>query len=109
MKNGSVYRLAESTLIEPLVNSWSAWPYLIAPVPASLHLLQYQVPLLQSYIEDPISHTVKSQDPAFAGGGFINISADRVSEGSTLLKDTMSNLSHNLEFAQSLLGFQNWL
>lgn len=109
MKSKPKYFLAESTVVEPLVNSWSAWSFLLAPVPASLHLLQYQLPLLQSYIEDPVSHAITSQDSSFTGGAFINISVDRVSEVAALLDATMNNLSHNLELAQSLLEFQNWL
>src|SRR5262245_7905523 len=109
MKNGSTYRLAESTLVEPLVNCWSAWSFLIAPAPASLHLLQYQIPLLQSYIDDPTFHATAGQDPSLAGGAFVNVSADRVAEVAALLDNTKSNLSYNLELAQSLLDFQSWL
>jgi L-ascorbate metabolism protein UlaG (beta-lactamase superfamily) len=109
VKTEPTYRLAESTLVEPLVNCWSAWSYLIAPVPASLHLLQYQLPLLQSYIGNPAFHAAASQESSLAGGAFINIPADRVSEVATLLNRTKSNLGHNLEFAQSLLDFQSWL
>jgi L-ascorbate metabolism protein UlaG (beta-lactamase superfamily) len=109
MKNEPTYRLAESTMVEPLVNSWSAWSFLIAPAPASLHLLQYQLPLLQSYVDDPTFHTTASQDPSLAGGAFVNVSADRVAEVANLLDSTKSNLNYNLELAQSLLDFQSWL
>jgi len=109
MKIGSTYRLSESTLVEPLVNCWSAWSFLIAPVPASLHLLQYQLPLLQSYLDDPTFHAAASQDLSLAGGAFVKVSADRASEVESLLENTKSHLSHNLELAQSLLEFQSWL
>jgi L-ascorbate metabolism protein UlaG (beta-lactamase superfamily) len=101
--------MAESTLVEPLVNYWSAWPFLIAPVPASLHLLQYQLPLLQSYIDDPASHVTAGQDLSLAGGAFVNVPTDRVSEVATLLDSAKNELSRNLELAQSLLDFQSWL
>jgi hypothetical protein len=109
MKSEPTYRLAESTLVEPLMNCWSAWPFLLAPAPASLHLLQYQLPLLQSYIDNPGFHATASQELSLAGGAFVNVSADRVSEVATLLKSTNDNLSHNLEFAKSILDFQSWL
>jgi L-ascorbate metabolism protein UlaG (beta-lactamase superfamily) len=109
MKSEPTYCLAESTLVEPLVNCWSAWPFLIAPVPASLHLLQYQLPLLQSYLDNPKYHAAASQELSLAGGAFVNVSADRVSEVATLLESTRDNLSHNLEFAKSILDFQSWL
>jgi L-ascorbate metabolism protein UlaG (beta-lactamase superfamily) len=109
MKSEPTYRLAESTLAEPLVNCWSAWSFLIAPVPASLHLLQYQVSILQSYINDPTFHAAAGQDSSLAGGAFVNISADRASEVMRLLESAKNNQSHNLEFAQSILDFQGWL
>jgi L-ascorbate metabolism protein UlaG (beta-lactamase superfamily) len=109
MKNNQRYRLAESTLIEPLVNTWSAWPYLIAPAPASLYLLKYQLPLLQSYLEDPAFHAAASQEPSLAGGSFVNIPVDRVSEVAAFLDNTKNTLRDNLEFAQSILDFQSWL
>jgi L-ascorbate metabolism protein UlaG (beta-lactamase superfamily) len=108
MKSEPIYRLAESTLIEPLVNSWSAWSFLIAPVPASLHLLQYQLSLLRSYIDNPASHAA-SRDLSLAGGAFIDVPADRVSEVATLLDNTKNKLNHNIELAQGILDFQRWL
>jgi L-ascorbate metabolism protein UlaG (beta-lactamase superfamily) len=109
MKSQTRYRLAQSTLIEPLVNCWSAWSYLIAPAPASLHLLQYQLPLLQSYLDDPASHVSACQDLSLAGGAFVNILTDRVADVAVLLENTKNDLSHNLEFARSILDFQSWL
>lgn len=109
MKSEPTYRLAESTVIEPLVNCWSAWSYLIAPAPASLHLLQYQLSLLRSYVDNPKSHAAAGRESSLAGGAFINISTDRVSEVMALLESTKSNLSHNLDLAQGILDFQSWL
>jgi L-ascorbate metabolism protein UlaG (beta-lactamase superfamily) len=109
MKTEPTYRLAKSTIVEPLVNCWSAWPFLIAPAPASLHLLHYQLSLLQSYIANPAFHASASQDSSLAGGAFINIPADRVSEVEALLESTKDNSSHNLELARSILDFQSWL
>jgi L-ascorbate metabolism protein UlaG (beta-lactamase superfamily) len=109
MKSEPTCRLAESTVVEPLVNCWSAWSFLIAPVPASLHLLQYQLSLLQSYIDNPAFHAAASQESSLAGGAFINLPAERGSEVMALLESTKSNLSHNLELARSILDFQSWL
>jgi L-ascorbate metabolism protein UlaG (beta-lactamase superfamily) len=108
MKNESRFRLAESVLVEPLVNDWSAWSFLIAPVPASLHLLQYQLPLLQSYLDDPAFH-VSSREMSLAGGAFIDVPADRSPEVADLLERTKDKLDHNIRLAQSLLEFQDWL
>jgi L-ascorbate metabolism protein UlaG (beta-lactamase superfamily) len=108
MKSKPTYRLADSTLVEPLVNRWSAWSFLIAPVPASLHLLQYQLPLLQSFIDNPTSHA-SGHDISSAGGAIIDIPIDRSDEVVELLNSTKRDMRHNIELAQSLLQFQNWL
>ncbi len=50
MSTETRYKLADSTLVEPLVNMWSAWPYTIAPVPSSFHLVNYQLKMLRSYL-----------------------------------------------------------
>jgi hypothetical protein len=109
MKNRQPYWLARSALIEPLVNSWSAWSFLIAPVPASLHLLQYQLELLQSYVDDPEFHASAGQYPTLAGSAFVNIASDRVSEVKALLDKTLTIQRCNLEFARSILDFQRSL
>jgi L-ascorbate metabolism protein UlaG (beta-lactamase superfamily) len=72
-------------------------------------LLHYQLSLLQSYIANPAFHASASQDSSLAGGAFINIPADRVSEVEALLESTKHNSSHNLELARSILDFQSWL
>jgi len=51
IKTNSTFRLANSTLVEPLINQWPAWSHLLSPVTASLHLLHHQIPTLQSYVK----------------------------------------------------------
>ncbi len=106
MTQQSLYRLSDCTVIEPLVNSWPAWSFLVAPVPASLHLLQYQIPLLRSYIENPGVHVAACHDPAFAGGAFVDIPEHDVARVAALLEHTETALRHNLEFARDILSFQ---
>jgi hypothetical protein len=74
------YKLADSTVIEPLVNQWSAWPQLLSPVPASLHLANYQLPALASYLKDPLSHVAASRDPEMIGGPFVDLPPERAAE-----------------------------
>src|SRR6185295_6990775 len=77
MNSTPKYRLAESTLIEPLVNSWHAWTYLITPVPASLHLVHYQIPTMESYLSSPNTHAEAYRDPALVCGPFIGVPPER--------------------------------
>jgi len=55
--------LAPSTIIEPHVSHWCAWSFLLPPVPASLYFTRYQLPLLDSFIQQPESHAKAAIDP----------------------------------------------
>lgn len=109
MRRDTTYQLADATIIEPLVNRWPAWPYVIAPVAASLHLLNYQLPLMQSYLQDPAAHVKAAQDPELIGGAFMSIPAEQADEVERLVAETVSRQRQNLEFARALTEFCNWL
>lgn len=103
------YRLADSTVIEPLVDRWSAWSYLIAPVTAGLHLLHYQLKVMESYVADPEMHVKVSQDPHFSGGAFMNIPSERANEVRRLLAQTKEKREASLKFSRSITEFHNLL
>ena len=109
MRRDIKYQLADSTIVEPLVNRWPAWPYVLAPVAASLHLLHYQLPLMQSYVQDPASHVKAAHDPELVGGAFMSIPAEQAEEVERLLAQTMSRQRQNIEFARALAEFCNRL
>ena len=103
------YRLSESTVIEPLVNGWHAWSYLISPIPASLQTAYHQIPTLRSYLEDPEGHARLARDPQFAGGPFCDLSPDRADSVAALLEKTERELGANIELANDVISFQNFL
>jgi len=103
------HRLADSTVVEPLVNQWSAWAQLISPLPASLHLLNFQLLALSSYLEDPPAHVRASRDPDLIGGPFVDIPAERADQIKDLLATTRERRRLNIELAKAATDFQNWL
>lgn len=109
MEKKTEYRLADFTVVEPLVNYWAAWSHVISPAPASLHLLRYQIETLGSYLGDPEFHVEAALDPEYAGGPFCNIPVQRVDDVRTLLAETRRKQSANLEFARRIIEFHNWL
>ena len=96
------YRLRDSTLVEPLVNHWWAWPYLLSPVAASLHLRNYQLPVMRSYLEDPQAHLLASRDPDLLGGPFVNVPVERADEIRKLCDDTERLQRANIELADAI-------
>ncbi len=109
MATESLYRLADSTTIEPLVNRWAAWAHVIAPVASSLHLKNYQVKLLESFLNDPAVHVEACKSPKLRSGPFVDISVERIDDVRQLLCSTEAGMQENLRLATSLIDFHNCL
>jgi L-ascorbate metabolism protein UlaG (beta-lactamase superfamily) len=103
------YRLGSSTAVEPLVNMWAAWAHLIPPIPSSLHLQNYQVQILESYLDDPALHAQACAERKLRSGRFVNIPVHRVGEVENLRSSMKVKLGQNLQLAQSLIEFHNQL
>jgi L-ascorbate metabolism protein UlaG (beta-lactamase superfamily) len=103
------YRLADSTVVEPLVHRWAAWPYVLPPLAAGLHLLNYQLPLLRSYLADPAQHFAAAHDPALIGGPFMDVPPARVGEVRAFLEETEARRGVLLDFARAARDFQSFL
>lgn len=103
------YRLADSTVVEPLVQQWSAWPQLLSPVPAGLHLLNYQKPALEDYLKNPDAHVKASRDPEMIGGPFVDIPPERAPEIERLLRRTLAERGAQMELARTVHSFHNRL
>ena len=109
MRETTKYHLAGSTTVEPLVNYWPAWSYLISPAAASLQLLNYQVRTMESYLLDPESHVKASRDPELLGGPFMDIAIERSDDVAALLASTEKKQKHNLHFAKAITDFYDVL
>ncbi|POZ51254.1 MBL fold metallo-hydrolase [Methylovulum psychrotolerans] len=109
MNTETLYRLADATVAEALVDSWVAWPHTFSPVAYSLHLLNYQKKTLASYLQNPALHHKSSANPKLLGGAFVNLPIDRVPAIQVLLENLESGHSDDLRLAQELIDFQNLL
>lgn len=109
MSSQPTYRLADSTVVEPLVNRWAAWSHTVSPLPFSLHMTHYQQPTLQSYLRKPEVHVQSCQNPHLLGGPFVDIPSPRVSEVRALLNEMEQELQDNMELADSFHTFHTHL
>jgi hypothetical protein len=103
------WRLSPSTFVEPLVNSWAAWPTLVAPVPASLHLDRYQLPLLRSFVEDAEAHAEAAASPELVCGPFAALPPSRVADVTALIARTEATMAAHLQLAREFDAFQHQL
>ncbi len=109
MSQQPLYRLADHTAVEPLIDKWVAWPHTFSPVPYSLHLLNYQRKVLTSYLQNPGIHVKSCRNPKLLGGPFVDIAEHRADEIRKLLMAIEQNHRDLIGLATELIEFQNLL
>lgn len=103
------YRLASSTVVEPLINNWAIWADLISPAPYSMHLNHYQIPTLTSYLKDPDLHLKACRNPKLVGGPYVDIPKERREGVQSLLDKTRQEQTANIAFAKAVTEFSEYL
>jgi L-ascorbate metabolism protein UlaG (beta-lactamase superfamily) len=81
--------LRPDVVIEPLVDSWHATPFLLSPLTAALLVANKHVPILKSFLGAPATHWAASRNPAMVGGPFVAYDESRVGDVKELLRRTM--------------------
>jgi L-ascorbate metabolism protein UlaG (beta-lactamase superfamily) len=102
MSDRALYAFADSACIEALVGRFPAWPHVVAPVPYSLHLANYQMKVLESYLANPELHEKACANPKLRGGAFVCVSASSSSQVQALFNKMREGLKDNMAFAQAL-------
>jgi L-ascorbate metabolism protein UlaG (beta-lactamase superfamily) len=100
------YCLATNAQVEALVNNWYASAYTIAPAPASLHLINYQLKVLRSYLTNPELHEAACSDKTLLGGPFVAIPADQASEVQLFYDYLTQTQRSTIAFAEALISFE---
>lgn len=108
MGNGKVY-LKHNVVMEPLMNQWYAWPYLISPATAAMFIAYQHQKLMKSFVSAPQVHVAALKDPAMIGGPFINHEASKAKQISELLEKTLREQAHMLELAEAISSLDNLL
>src|SRR6476660_6024101 len=106
MSEGKLFRLADATAVEPLIHRWSVWSDLISPLPHSLHVANYQIKTLQSYLQKPEIHIKASKNPKLVGGPWVDVPEERAPEVAALLDSILREEEDNIELAKVATDFQ---
>jgi L-ascorbate metabolism protein UlaG (beta-lactamase superfamily) len=85
--------------VELLCARWHAWQHTMSPLQHAMNLAYRQIPLLESFIENPAVHVAHSADPALLGGPFVDLPASKVGEVAALLETTKQRCGNLLELA----------
>jgi len=95
--------LKPNVAIEPLIDSWYAWPQLVFPPARALNLAHRQLRLLESYLVAPEVHRDAAGDPSLLGGPFLDFGSEsRVADVRALLVETKERRHSLLELAEAV-------
>ncbi|WP_212750713.1 non-ribosomal peptide synthetase [Pseudoalteromonas aurantia] len=66
--------LRSNIKVEPLWNSWYAWPYMLQPATAGCLTSKLHLRILESFLQAPHLHKAAAKNPAMRGGPFMDFS-----------------------------------
>lgn len=95
--------------IEPLIDQWYAWSYLVPPATAARNITDRHLPIMNSYVMAPEVHAVAAKDPKMLGGPFIDYGGKRVDEIRGLCDRVRSERSHLVELSTALTQLDGML
>lgn len=98
-----------NVLVEPLINQWYAWSYLISPATAPMYIKNSHLKVMQSFVSAPKLHISALKNPELQGGQFINYDESKVYEIKDLIEKTKQEQADMLEFADSVKTLDNIL
>ncbi len=99
---GKPLYLRQNVLVEPLINQWYAWAYLVSPATSALYITNLHLKIIRSFIASPQIHISALKNPAMIGGPFIAHDSSRVGEIKDLLERTVKEQAQMLEFAEAV-------
>jgi len=101
--------LKQNVIVEPLINQWYAWSYLISPATAAMLIANSHLKMMQSFVNAPQVHVSALKNPAMRGGPFLNYGPEKAGAIKTLIDDTISEQPLLLELAGAIQKFSDLL
>lgn len=102
MKGKSLY-LKENCYVEPLVNHWYAWPYLIPPVQAARYITNTHKKIMSSFVKNSHLHIMAAKQSALTGGEFLNAKEDQVDQIKDLVCKIDEQLAHIVDLSNAVV------
>jgi L-ascorbate metabolism protein UlaG (beta-lactamase superfamily) len=94
--------LKPNVSLEPLYNQWYAWWYLIPPQTAPMFVANLHLRIMKSFVAAPDVHVAALNNPALAGGPYINYPVTRAAEVERLIQRTTTEEAASLRFVEAL-------
>lgn len=94
--------LRQNIQVEPLVDHWYAWPYLIPPATYARNMCGRHFKIMDSYIAAPQVHAEAVKNPRMLGGPFIDYGGKRADEIRALRDRTKQERSNLVELSVAI-------
>jgi len=104
-----LYYLKQNVIVEPLVNQWYAWSYLISPAPAAMLIANSHLKMMQSFVSSPQVHVSALKNPAMRGGPFLHYGPDKIGAIKSLIDETITEQAPMLQLADAIQKFSDLL
>ncbi len=101
--------LRPNVQVEPLFDSWYAWPHLIPPVTAARNVTERHLKIMDSYLAAPAVHAAAVANPKMLGGPFIDYKGERTEEIAELRERTKSGRADLIELSAAIQSLDNLL
>ncbi|QJB46199.1 MBL fold metallo-hydrolase [Dolichospermum flos-aquae] len=103
------FYLKQNVVLEPLVNQWHAWSYLIAPATAAMYILNSHLKIMQSFVSAPKVHISALKSPKMMAGPFVNHDESAASDIKDLIEYLRTKQAHMLELAEAIKILNEYL
>jgi L-ascorbate metabolism protein UlaG (beta-lactamase superfamily) len=107
--HGDRLYLKPNVQVEPLVNSWYAWPLLIPPATLARVMSQWHLRIMTSYVTSPEVHASAAKNPKLLGGPFIDMDGKRVDKVRALLDHTNTECAALLALSTAIADLDQML
>jgi L-ascorbate metabolism protein UlaG (beta-lactamase superfamily) len=109
MMDREQFYLKQNIQVEPLIDHWYAWPYLIPPATAARNITERHMRIMNSYVASPDVHMNAVNNPKMRGGPFIALDGGRVNEIRALRDRTRRERAHLFELSAAIRELDNML
>jgi L-ascorbate metabolism protein UlaG (beta-lactamase superfamily) len=94
--------LRQNIQVEPLVDQWYAWSYLIPPATYARNMCGRHFKIMDSYISAPQVHAEAVKNPRMLGGPFIDYDGKRVDDIRALRDQTELDRKNLIELSEAI-------
>ena len=88
--------------IEPLTCGWYAWTHLLSPVQLAMNVAYRQLPLLQSFVQNPAIHVSASRDRRLFGGPFVDLPREQIGQVRELIEAMTRRCARLIQLAKDI-------